>query len=206
MARISYRPIIFVGSTKSSGSKICQSLFIQLKPEIMSIIPKKKMGRRRNNQRWAKSPEGDLKINCDASFSPATVSGGWGYVIRDSDDIVISVGRGHISYLIIAFQVEVIACFHGIRAATDLGIANAILEIDATLVHQACISSCMDLSITGNLLAEIKDLILLNFASFIFLHISRDCNKVAHALTSLGCDCNGMRIRLWMSSQLVFSV
>jgi hypothetical protein len=41
-----------------------------------------------------------MKLNCDATFSPTTHSGGWGFVIRDADSDVVTAGEAvWISYL-----------------------------------------------------------------------------------------------------------
>jgi len=34
--------------------------------------------------KWSKPPEGFAKLNCDGAFRAHDLSGGWGFVIRDS--------------------------------------------------------------------------------------------------------------------------
>ena len=47
---------------------------------------------------WLKPPGGKLKLNCDASFSSTTKTGGWGYVIRDCHADVVTAGRGRVQF------------------------------------------------------------------------------------------------------------
>lgn len=61
-------------------------------------------------RRWTKPPEGVLKLNCDTSFSPGEGSGGWGFLIQDSDGDIVFAGWGRVNHLLNAFQAEVIAC------------------------------------------------------------------------------------------------
>jgi len=137
-------------------------------------------------RRWTKPPRGVLKLNCDASFAPGEGSGGWGFLIRDSDGDVVSAGWGRVNHLLNAFQAEVIACMHGVQTAINLGIGRLILETDALLIKQAWDSNREDLSVVGLLIEELKSLSSLNFTSCDCFHIPRDCNKAAHALAAFG--------------------
>jgi hypothetical protein len=143
---------------------------------------------RKEQRRWLKPPEGKLKLNCDASFSPNSCDGGWGYVIRDSDGDVVSAGLGRVEFLLNAFEAEV-GCIHGVQAAVNAGISNLILETDATLVQQAISSGGYRESMAGSLLEELDSLVSANFNSSVCLAVPRDCNKVAHELAILGCAC-----------------
>lgn len=86
--------------------------------------------------KWSKASEGFLKLNCDGSFFPDSLSGSWGFLIRDQDGDVIMVCRGRINHALSAFHAELITCLQGIQVASDLGIGNLILETDASNVQQ----------------------------------------------------------------------
>jgi hypothetical protein len=45
-------------------------------------------------EHWRRPPEGYLKLNCDASFIPSELCGGWGFLIRDNDGEVVLSGWG----------------------------------------------------------------------------------------------------------------
>lgn len=76
-----------------------------------------------------------MKVNCDASFRRETKDGDWGYIIRDDDRDLISAEKGRLSYVLDAFQAEVIVCIQGLQAAIDLGISKIYLEIGALQIQ-----------------------------------------------------------------------
>jgi ribonuclease HI len=80
---------------------------------------------------------GVLKLNCDAAFSEDSKSGGWGWIIRDSDGDVITAGRGRVDYLHNPFQAEVRSYLQGVQASIDLGISYLEVETDAKMVSHA---------------------------------------------------------------------
>jgi ribonuclease HI len=90
-----------------------------------------------------------LKLNGDASFLPSEGSGGWGFLIQDSDGDVVLAGWGRVNHLLNDLQAELIACLQGVQAASNLGIGHLILEIDALMVKQAWVSYREDLSVSG---------------------------------------------------------
>jgi ribonuclease HI len=87
--------------------------------------------------KWSKPPEGFLKLNCDASFIHETRTGSWGFLIRDHDGDVVTMGRGKINNALSAFHIELIACLQGVQVVSDMGIGKVILETDALNVQQA---------------------------------------------------------------------
>ena len=98
-------------------------------------------------------------------------------------------GRGIVEFLPNAFRAEMIGCIQGLLATINVGITNLILETDAKLVQQAVNHGDYRASLAGSLLEELDSLVSSNFNSFVCLAIPRDCNKVAHELTILGCAC-----------------
>jgi len=48
-------------------------------------------------EHWMKPPVGVLKINCDASFQPNSMSGSWGFIIRDRNGDVVLSGSGKVT-------------------------------------------------------------------------------------------------------------
>ena len=136
--------------------------------------------------RWARPPEGYLKLNCDASFIPDKKCGGWGFFIRDCDGDVVLCGWGRVNHLLSAFQAEAIACLQGIQAACTLGIGRLIVETDALKVKQALSSDDTDLSVAGGIIEELRFIISTSFSSFECVYIPRNCNKAAHVLAAVG--------------------
>lgn len=71
--------------------------------------------------RWQKPPPDHLKINVDGSFSRENSSGGWGYVISDSDRDVAVVGAGRLEHAEDALHSEGEACVKALYKAQELG-------------------------------------------------------------------------------------
>ncbi|KAF8662687.1 hypothetical protein HU200_056291 [Digitaria exilis] len=138
--------------------------------------------------KWVK-PVGDfLKVNCDAAFDQATSSGGWEFIIRDVDGDVVGAGGGRLVHLMDPLHAETIACLQGAQAAADMGIGRVISETDAAMARNAVLSNDSDLLPVGNLVAELKYVLCLNFVEFYVNNVPRECNKVAHALAAWGRD------------------
>jgi len=95
-------------------------------------------------------PPGVLKLNCDASFHPRSMSGSW-----DSDGDVVLAGSGRVNHLLSAFQAEMIACLLGLQAAINAGVRRLIMETDASMVQQDHYSY----STSSGLVEEVKSLV-----------------------------------------------
>lgn len=77
----------------------------------------------RSVKRWTRPLVRSLKLNCDAAFNPEDKSGGWGYLIRDSDGDVVLAGWGRVNHLLNVAQAEAITCLQGYRQLQTLGLA-----------------------------------------------------------------------------------
>ncbi|TVU49312.1 hypothetical protein EJB05_00620, partial [Eragrostis curvula] len=177
------------GEQRRTTTGLTQSINAYL-AEVANLNEKEAKPMYKIKQRWSK-PEGEfIKVNCDASFSPSDRSGGWGYIIRDQDGDVVSAGRGKMMHLLDAFHAKLIACLQGVQAAITLVIGNIILETDALKAQQAIETDAYRSTAVGILIEELKELLSLNFLNVVVQYTPRDCNRVAHALAALGCDCN----------------
>uniref|UniRef100_A0A8I6Z5L8 RNase H type-1 domain-containing protein n=1 Tax=Hordeum vulgare subsp. vulgare TaxID=112509 RepID=A0A8I6Z5L8_HORVV len=147
-------------------------------------------GRKRSQERaitgWTKPEVGILKINSDGSYNKDTLTGGWGYIIRDHEGDVVVTAAGRLHHVHDALQVEAEACIRAIYKAQELGIGNVVMETDASTLVSAIKTSRYDLAPNGNLFQEIKAFASLNFISFDIFHYPRACNKVADALAMHG--------------------
>ena len=84
--------------------------FLGIEKEAV-VVPNKPV------QRWRKPMNEKMKINSDGAFTADTGEGGWGYVIRDGDGMVLYAGAGNLMRLTEATQAEVRACLEGAKAA-----------------------------------------------------------------------------------------
>ena len=136
-------------------------------------------------------PQGDvLKINSDGAFNPVTKSGGWGFVIRDSDGTVVHAGAGVVPKALDAFHVEVLGCLAGVQAACERGMSQVIAETDSMMLKMALDGDDFSLAPTGGLIHEIKASVTAYLSSFSVCFGHRLCNRVAHELAALGCKCS----------------
>ena len=135
---------------------------------------------------WSKPPEGFVKLNCDGAFRSQDLSGGWGYVIRDSEGNVIGTGYGKLQKVLAPNHAELVACLQAVQRAVELGVQNIILATDAAEVVRALSTSAVDRSSASGLVWELKYLLHCNFLSQVVIHNPRSCNQVAHSLADCG--------------------
>lgn len=93
--------------------------------------------------------------------------------------------RGRLEALLEPLHGEI----QGLQAAIDEGVGQVIIETDATAVLQAVYSDAYDLSAMATLVAELRNLLSLNFVSWRVQQRPRSCNRVAHELAALGSLC-----------------
>lgn len=123
-----------------------------------------------------------LKINSDGSYFPTSGIGGWGYVIRDNQGAFCKAGAGSEAFLQNAFDAELLGRVEGMKMAAQMGMAQVILETDASMVKTALEGDEYRLSSMGGIVTEIKHLMAMEFSSCVISICSRNCNKLAHGL------------------------
>lgn len=99
---------------------------------------------------YEKKQVGDkLKINCDGAFNAADGTGGWGFVIRDSEGDVRGSGAGWIRNAATATRAEAEACAAALQAASEWGMVNVEVESDCQVLVKAVKSKDYDLAQEG---------------------------------------------------------
>ena len=100
---------------------------------------------------------------------------------------MVTARRGRLEALLEPLHGEI----QGLQAAIDEGVGQVIIETDATAVLQAVYSDAYDLSAMATLVAELRNLLYLNFVSWRVQQRPRSCNRVAlaHELAALGSLC-----------------
>ncbi|CAL4921257.1 unnamed protein product [Urochloa decumbens] len=162
-------------------SSVCYSLmkFGKLEQSVM-----KKLGA--GHSSWKPPPEDIYKINSDGSFDPNNRSGGWGFVIRNTNGEVLYAGAGNITFAGSALQAEAIAAYEGVLQAARLGMSRIILEMDATVLASALKSRSIDRSAIGCLVHRLRDLMHSEFTFCTVSVCNRSCNQVADSLAAHG--------------------
>jgi hypothetical protein len=138
----------------------------------------------KQKQIWQRPAHDVLKLNTDGAFSSNTGAGGWGYVIRNEDGMVINAGAGSCFFLLDAFHAEAVACLKGIQAAGELGISKIQVETYSLMLKVAMESNGFALAAAGGIVLEIKDMIRSLFTTSSVSFCPRVCNRVAHALAA----------------------
>ena len=83
----------------------------------------------RHSPKWAKPQQGDFKVNSDGAFDYTTGSGGWGFVIRGDQGIVVTAGAGKEPFLQSSFHAELLGCLAGLKSAAHLGIQECFWRL-----------------------------------------------------------------------------
>jgi hypothetical protein len=159
-----------------------QAIEISKLQKMIQSIPKAQAIRRR----WEKPPTGLLKVNVDGAFRDLDKNGGWGYVIRDEEGVVIQSGLGRIMNVGNSLYTELVACLEGAKAVLSLGASQFIMETDAQHVVWAMQGDDFRLATVGGIVHELKVLLVESLSSVRFAHVPHECNKVTHELASLG--------------------
>jgi ribonuclease HI len=82
-----------------------------------------------------------------------TLSGWWGFIIRDHLGDVVAAGAGRLAAVPDVLMTEAVACSQALLSATDLGISRIQIEVDSSVLKQAITSSAMDLAACGMLIS-----------------------------------------------------
>ncbi len=102
-------------------------------------------------------------------------------VIRNHHDEVMAMLCQKIPYPHSVEAVEAFAARGAIKLALDLGLREVDIEGDSTMIINALLQHSPCYTLYGHLINE-TNLITQNFISFLFMHVKRDDNIVAHSL------------------------
>ena len=136
---------------------------------------------------WVAPEEGILKINVDGAFSDT--GAGIGVVVRDHQGQVEALMAERVSEALNAEHVECLAFLKALQFAKDFDISHLILEGDALGIIQRINSTSLELSVLGNLIRGIRD-VLKDFCS----HVRRKNNGSTHLLSHLSLSLEGSHI------------
>ena len=132
---------------KLQGSVTCLARRSAAEFEHLFVKENKPMAKQ--VQSWT-PPEGDeLKINVDGSFKMEQCTGGWGFIIRNSNGEPVGAGAGSIKQAYDALQIEAIACLTGLSWARSWGMSQVRIETDSQKLFQAIVGSDQDLDVNG---------------------------------------------------------
>ncbi|OEL19119.1 hypothetical protein BAE44_0019860 [Dichanthelium oligosanthes] len=97
------------GESKRPPSQLCFSIQRKVS-ELLELYQKADPISKKCVKTWQKPEEPFLKINIDGAFDANKKSGGWGFVIRDTDGHVVGAGARKINFASDALHIEAEAC------------------------------------------------------------------------------------------------
>lgn len=128
-------------------------------------------------ERWQKPEEGYVNINCDASFKPAELSGGYGVVVINlKGNLVEGVNGCCNASSVIAAEAGTLK--HGMLLAKRRGYVKVIFEIDSKELMEVIRD---DTRIPWEVYAVIKDIqaMMVSFPSWRYSVVRREVNEAA---------------------------
>ncbi|XP_030974640.1 uncharacterized protein LOC115994576 [Quercus lobata] len=125
-----------------------------------------------------------LKINfVGATFAEEKCSG-LGVIIRDREGLVIASMAARVPQQLQPVEIEALAANKALEFAREMGILEAVLEGDSSLVMTTLNSKNPELAPFGLLLQDSLNLSA-GFSKLSYSHIKREGNTIAHNLAQL---------------------
>lgn len=154
------------GDNPKSCSEIC-SLVQRHSQDFLDSLRQPAKEKLKKSVKWKPASGNFLKINIDGSFSESSRSGGWGFVIRNTDHVV-GAGAGNIPVVSDPLHSEAEACLQALSFPTDAGMGR--IEIETDVISR---------------LGFLETWCSVYFLDFRISHCPRACNQVAHELANL---------------------
>ena len=131
--------------------------------------------------KWIAPIGNTVKINTDAAFLASSGKAGLGFVIRNSEGLVMASGGKCLNIVQDVETAEALAILFGISMAWECGFIAVEIESDAISIIQQLQSPLLRL---GPIRLIIEDILskVVCFSNFSFSHINRGSNLVAHAI------------------------
>ncbi|WVZ85884.1 hypothetical protein U9M48_032742, partial [Paspalum notatum var. saurae] len=133
-------------------------------------------------KRWDPPPEGWVMVNVDAAVFQKLNRMGLGIVIRNHKGDFLAAYRQGIDKITNPELAETLAIRRAIVFASGLPHVRVIIATDCLSVVQKLQKEVKDRSSTGIIIQDIKKTMSASNVLFSFIHVSRYCNVVAHAL------------------------
>ncbi|GAA0183176.1 hypothetical protein LIER_30638 [Lithospermum erythrorhizon] len=146
---------------------------------------------------WTKPSSGYIKMNVDAAIHKHQQVIGFGWVIRDDKGQFISAGTKRDAFTSNAEQAELLAIKFAVGFLHQHSFELVIIESDCMTAIGKINAEVEDLSMVGNIVADIKRVALL-FRECLFAHARRNCNICAHLMAKSATL--GEQIQEWWSS------
>lgn len=108
---------------------------------------------------WRPPSQSLFKMNFDAAIFRESNSSGFGAVIRNEQGEVMAAMAAKGPLVLSSEEAETLACRKALEFAVDVGFLELVVEGDNVNVMRAISSSSMNLSLLGNVIADIQCLV-----------------------------------------------
>ncbi|XP_050289981.1 uncharacterized protein LOC126728155 [Quercus robur] len=132
--------------------------------------------------KWSPPDESVYKINFNGAVFEEQGSAGLGVVVRDSTGLVISALSQKIRFPGSAVMVEAQATRRVVLFAKEINVFRVVVEGDSLQVIKVVNSSKRSKTPYGHIIDETR-LLSSSLSCCNFVHVQREGNKLAHALT-----------------------
>ncbi|KAF5465179.1 hypothetical protein F2P56_015208 [Juglans regia] len=133
------------------------------------------------NYKWHPPPAAALKLNTDGAIFADLSSSGIGVILRDSQGKVLLSTSGREIVVQDPIEVELLVILRGLQLCIPMGISKLIVESDSLLSVQAIQNMKEPMSMQGNLIYAIKDLMTL-LPNVSVQHANQLSNRTADGL------------------------
>lgn len=144
------------------------------------------------------TPGGHFEDHTDGAFRAETLSGGWGFTIRNHEGGLMAAGAGNLEFVSDALHAEALAMLHAVNTTNQLGCDREMFETDSVSLKQAVTSEAYDLSTLGDVFREIKFRLRASMSDLCIRHCPRSCNQAAHMLAAHGMVLSMGSCEIWL--------
>jgi hypothetical protein len=138
-----------------------------------------------NTEKWKRPKPRQVKLNVDAIFFFDSRGGATGAVLQDFKGKFITACTTYLPHIASATMAEAMVMKEGLMVAIRLGCKSVHVESDSSEMIDTCNGTETWWSKPTAIYANCIDLGT-SIGNVIFIHISREANKVAHKLARLG--------------------
>ncbi|XVE86314.1 hypothetical protein DITRI_Ditri18aG0025900 [Diplodiscus trichospermus] len=135
--------------------------------------------------KWNPPSNGLVKINFDGSFYQCAKRCGIGVVARDSEGFVLGAHVSSKTCVLDPFMAEAYAAVRAFQFAYEMGFTNVMFEGDSLSIIRSLKAKETDFSDVGTTLEELQ-IWRAGFHRYLFAHVGREGNMVAHSLSKYG--------------------
>ena len=145
--------------------------------------------------RWKPPARGTFKINFDGAIFAKEKCSSLGAIIRDREGLVIASMAARVPQQLQPIEIEALAAYKALEFAREVGISEAVLEGDSSLVMTALASKKPRPTPFGLLLQDSLN-VSVGFSKLSYSHTKREGNIVTHNLAQLAV--NHQNCVIWM--------